>query len=469
MLPVYQNLYHFIPFFSRYRVSNPLLNLCRFASEVDLAFIPDPVIQQAKRVLLDTLGVITAGSVSKQIDGVARQIPSCLSPAMSVTCPGKPGGFDPLNAAMLNGMAGSTLEFEEGNAWAMGHPGIQIVPAIVAAAESAGLSGAKLIAGIVCGYEVACRVSRACALRAGLHPTGTWGVIGSALGVGSLRERSPDELLQIANIAASYTISSYVKNAFAGRNVSCTFAGLVNHAGLIANVFFESGILAETDSFEMTFSRFVSEHFDAKALATDLGGTYAISDNYFKPYPTCRYTQPALDALKLLLEKTPVEPDQIDEITVSSFKAAVHSHPGPPRNVEALRFSIPYLIGVMFTRGRVDMDTLKEDLLGDPQIAAVAGKVKLIFEPEYEKLRPRNNPALIRLRLKDGHEIAREVMNCRGDPLNPMSENEISDKFLHLAGPVVGKDNAFKMLGSIDRLENEPDVRPVLALLRCRM
>jgi 2-methylcitrate dehydratase PrpD len=449
-------------------VPDPLSNLCRFVSGASLSSIPDPVIQQAKRILLDTLGVITAGSVSKEIHGVALDMPGCPSPKMSATCPGRPGGFDPLNAAMLNGMAGSTLEFEEGNALAMGHPGIQIVPAIIAAAESAGLSGARLVAGIVCGYEVACRVSRACSLRTGLHPTGTWGVIGSALGVGSLRKRTPDQLVQIANIAASYTISSYVKNAFAGRNVSCTFAGMVNHAGLIANIFFESGIQAETDSLEMTFSRFASGHFDAKRLAADLGHTYAVSGNYFKPYPTCRYTQPALDALRLLLEKSPVTPDQIDEIVVFSFKAAVQLHSDPPRNLEAMRFSVPYLLGVMLTRGRVDMDTLNKDLFDDPQVAAVAGKVKLVLDPEYERLRPGNNPALIRLRLKNGQEISQEVMNCRGDPIDPMSENEISDKFLSLAGPVVGKDKAFKILDAIHRIEKEPDVRPVMAMFRSR-
>ena len=477
MLPEYQFLYYHVCvayyfqsraflFPRRYLVSDSLLRLCRFVSEADLSSIPDPVIQHAKLVLLDTLGVIAAGSTSEGVERLSFRMSQCRPAEMSATCPGRPEDFDPIHAAMLNGMAGSTLEYEEGNSKARGHPAIQIVPAVMAAAESAGLSGARLIAGLICGYEVACRVSRACDLREGLHPTGTWGAIGSALGVGSLHRRSPDALVQIANIAASYTISPYVKNAFVGRNVSCTFAGMVNHVGLMANVFFDSGILADPESFEMTFSHFVSEHFNPEELTAGLGEAYAISDNYFKPYPTCRFTHPTLDALKLLLEKTSIDPEQVEEITVSSFKAAAHSLPEPPCNVDALRFSIPYLMGVMLTRGRIDMDTLKEDVLDDPQIAAIAGKVKLIFEPEYEKLRPQNNPALIRLRSKDGLVFAQEVMNCRGDPLNPLSEQELSDKFLYLAEPVVGQDCACKFVNTIRQLEREADVRPVLALLR---
>lgn len=447
-------------------MSDPLLNLCRFVSETDLSSIPDAVIEHAKLVLLDTYGVIIAGSASPEIHRLARRMSHRPLSETGATCPGRAGDFDPLAAAMLNGMAGSTLEYEEGNARAMGHPAIQIVPAVTAAAEAAGLSGARLIKGLICGYEVGCRVSRACTLRRDMHPTGTWGVIGSALGVGSLYGRHPEALLEIANIAAAYTLSPCVKNSFVGKNVSCTFAGMVNYAGLMANLFFDSGFLADPDSFEATFSRFVSEHFDSVRLSEDLGSAHAISDNYFKPYPTCRFTQPALDALKLLLEKRSVDPEQVDEITVYSYRAAVHSLCGPPPNADALRFSIPYLLGVMLARGRVDMETLKAPVLDDPQVAAVAGKVKLVFEPEFEKLRPRNNPARIRLRLKSGLEYAEEVMNCRGDPLTPLSERELLDKFLYLAEPVVGNNRALEFADTIRRLERETDLRPVLAVLR---
>ena len=195
---------------------DPLMKLCRFVSAMDLSLIPDAVIQHAKRVLLDTYGVIIAGSALPEIRRFSQQISHCLSKETGATCPGRTGGFDPLAAALLNGMAGSTLEYEEGHSGAMGHPAIQILPAVTAAAESGELSGARLIKGFICGYDVACRVSRACTLRRGLHPTGTWGAIGSALGVGSLYDRHPEALFDIANIAASYTLSPYVKNSFTG-------------------------------------------------------------------------------------------------------------------------------------------------------------------------------------------------------------------------------------------------------------
>jgi 2-methylcitrate dehydratase PrpD len=447
-------------------VADPLFNLCRFVSETKPSSIPDTVIRQAKRVLLDTYGVILAGSTSPEVQRFAGRMARRLSNETGATCPGRAGDFDPLVAAMLNGMAGSTLEYEEGNSRAMGHPAIQIVPAVTAAAESAGLSGNRLLKGVICGYETACRVSRASCLRSGLHPTGTWGVIGSALGVGALSGRDPEALCDIANIAASYAISPYVKNAFVGKNVSCTFAGMVNHIGLMANLFYDSGFLADPDSFAITFSSLVSERLDPERLMEDLGCGFAVSENYFKPYPTCRFTQPALDALSALLEKEPIAPEQVEEITVYSFKAAVHALSDPPSNTDALRFSIPYLLGVMLTQGRVDMETLKAPVLDDPRVSSIAGKVRLVFDSEYERLRPRSNPARIRLRLKTGREFVEAVMNGRGDPLLPLSGQEIADKFLYLAEPVVGKDAAQRFTDTIRELEHEPDVGPVMALLR---
>jgi len=445
---------------------DPLGYLCRFLSETELASITDAVILRAKLVLLDTYGVILAGSTSAEVQRFANRISRRpLNPA-GATCPGRAGDFDPLVAALVNGMAGSALEYEEGNSRAMGHPAIQMVPAITAAAESSGLPGAGLIKGLIGGYEAACRVSRASKLREGLHPTGTWGVIGAALGVGSLYGRNPEALLEIANIAASYTLSPYVKNSFMGENVSCTFAGMVNHVGLMANLFYDSGFHADPKSFQKTFSCFVSERLDTERLTENLGCGFAISENYFKPYPTCRFTQPALDALSELLEKESIAPEQVEEIIVYSYRAAVHSLCGPPPNAEALRFSIPYLLGVMLTRGRVDMVTLQAPVLEDPLVTALAEKVKLVFEPEYEKLRPRRNPARIRLRLKTGVEFVQEVMNGRGDPTLPLSEQEIVDKFFYLAEPIIGKNRAHRFVGAIRGLEAQADVRPMMALLR---
>ena len=383
-----------------------------------------------------------------------------------ITCPGLGGGFSPLQAALIGGVAGSSLEFEEGNSRARGHPAIQVVPALLAASQAAGLSGADLLAGLVLGYEVGARLSRAASLRQGLHPTGTWGVIGAALGVGRVHGRGPQELAQIANIAASYTLSPYVMNSFAGHNVASTFAGLTNHNGLLADLMFQSGFRADPRSLEMTFSRFLSEGLDWEELLADLGRDWAIAGNYFKPYPTCRFTHPAVDALAAMMSQHDLAADEVEEIEVATFRAAAHPTPLPPANAEAMRFSLPYQLAALLILGRLDLETMGQETLQSLRIGRLARKVRAASSDRYEALRPEHNPARVKVRLASGEEFSHEVMDARGDPLAPLPREELKDKFVGLAGPVIGPDRAREAAKAILNLEEYPDVRPLMRMLR---
>ncbi|MBW2309880.1 MAG: MmgE/PrpD family protein [Deltaproteobacteria bacterium] len=447
-------------------VPTQLLSLCQFLSGASLDSTPLNVINHAKLVLLDTLGAITGGSGTLEVRRIAEELCGACGIKNGASCPGRTGYFHPLDAALINGTAGSSLEYEEGNSWAMGHPAIQIVPAILAASEAKGLSGGDLLMGLIGGYEAATRVSRASSIHRGLHPNGTWGLIGCALGVACVHKKDPDALFEIANIAASYALSSYVKNSFVGKNVASTFAGVVNYLGFLTNLLFDSGFRADPGSFEATFSQFVSEQLNAEFLSANLGKEYAITTNYFKPYPTCRFTHPAIDALKAILERQRVNPHEVDRVTVSSFKAAVHTSSEAPDNVEAMRFSLPYQMAVILTYGKIGLDTMNEESLQNPTVADLARKVELVFCPEYEQLRPRNNPATVTVLLKGGRPLSHEVMNCLGDPLKLMPEQTIHEKFLSLTEPILGKKNARDALKRLASLEHEDDIRSLFLLLR---
>jgi 2-methylcitrate dehydratase PrpD len=283
--------------------------------------------------------------------------------------------------------------------------------------------------------------------------------------VAALSQRSPEALVQVANIAAGLTTNPYVNNSFAGCSIACTFAGTAAQAGLMANLFFDSGLRAEPQSLCMTFSRFVSAHFDPAVLAADLGAYYAIGDNYFKPYPTCRFTHAALDALQQILDVQGIDPETVQAIDVYSFKAATHPL-APPTNVEALRFSIPYLIGMMLAGYGLGLSAFADQVLEDPMVARLAGKVRLILDPVYEAMRPGHSPARVIVRLNTGRELAAEVLSGRGDRSNPLSEQALVDKFLSLTTPVLGEVRARQVSENTDGLENEADVRRVMRLLR---
>ncbi|MBW1921586.1 MAG: MmgE/PrpD family protein, partial [Deltaproteobacteria bacterium] len=332
----------------------------------------------------------------------------------------------------------------------------------------------------------------------GLHPTGTWGVVGCALAVACASGKKPQDLVQILNIASSFALSPYVKNSFVGKNVAATFAGVTNYLGLLANLFFDSGIRADESSFKMTFSRFVSDDFEPDLLYDNLGKEYAIAENYFKPYPTCRFTHPSLDALKAILEREQVNPEDVARVKVWSFRAAVHTSSSPPSNAEAMRFSTPYLVAVMLVYGNINLGImnfpaassgvsignhlnrpkgrgikplsasggLKDELIEDHKIKDLAARVEMIHSREYERMLPRHNPARVTVQLKDGREFTHETLNCRGDPLNPLTGEEVSQKFLSLAGPVIGDKRAEQFLEKLKNLESEKHIQELTALLR---
>ena len=443
-----------------------MLTLCHYMADTRFEDFPEAVRLHAKQVLLDTLGVVVAGSSGSEFRELADRFERYTTAARGgAGCPGRTGGFDPVNAAFINGVAGSSLEFEEGHSSAKGHPAIQIIPGLTAFGEAAGVSGRNLLRGLILGYEVACRISLSCQVRRGLHPTGHWGTVGSAMGIGVAAGKDAEALAEIAGIASSYGISAYVKNSFAGKNVASTFAAHVNMMAVMSNVLFDTGIRADAGSFKMTFSRFMSEGFDPDELDRDLGRGYAIVNNYFKPYPTCRFTHPALEALKAILTQTGIDPEAVDHIQVESFQAAAHDA-GVPENVEALRFSVPYLMAVMIKHKTINLDCLTEGVHQSDDIRALASRVELKCRPEYEEIYPTRSPAQVTITLKDQTTLTHEISDCLGDPSNPVPAESTREKFYSLTRPVLGARKTDQLFDGILNMDTCDNVSRIFALLR---
>jgi len=445
---------------------SPLLKLTRFLAGLTLRDLDPEVVVRARWTLIDTVGIMLAGASGPEAVRLGRRLKPDPEPVKGVTWPGSAGTWPPLEAALLGGLAGSSLEFEEGHSGARGHPAIQLVPALLAAAEAGRLGGEELLLGLLAGYEAGARLSRAASLRQGLHPNGTWGVVGSALGRARLLGMGADDLAGVADLAASFCLTPYVRNSFAGFSAAAAFAGLANQLGLLAGLLYESGLRADPGSLTATFTRFLSTDLNQDELDRDLGRPLALAGSYFKPYPTCRFTHPALDALGALIQKGAFKPEEVAGLEVASFAAAVHPGPLPPPNPEAMRFSLPFQLAALLLKGRVDLTTMTPETLRDPEVAALASKVSLSLSQEYEALRPGLNPARVTVLLENGRRLSHEVLEPRGDPGRPLAEAELLAKFRRLAEPVLGEERCGRFLDLASGLERLPDLRPLLALLR---
>ncbi len=445
-------------------MADSLRNLCEFVSGLTIEGMDAHIVSHARLILIDTLGVIIAGSANEEVSRLRAGL-SAGDGRREASCPGSTVVTGAATAALLNGVSGSSLEFEEGNTWAMGHPAIQVIPSILAAGEKSGCSGKELLAGVIAGYESASRIGSAISLRKGMHPTGSWGTVGAALGAGRVLHRTADELVEVANIAASFAISPYVKNSFAGMNVASTFAGVTNYFGVLSNVLYDSGFRADAGSFKMTFSRFVSDRLTDASLDEALGERYFIASNYFKPYPSCRFCHSPIDALKGILGETPLKPEDVEAIRVGTFQAGMHCDTKRPPNAEAIRFSTPYQMAILIVHGDITLEIMRHVSAGDPVLKALAGKVEMEMVSRYEDLRPGQNPTRVTVRLHDGRELSREVMNAKGDALDPMSEADLRAKFVSLAAPMIGRAASDAFLDRCVRLEEDNRIGELLSLL----
>src|SRR5437016_14033421 len=156
--------------------------LAQVAAEVRVDTLPSTTVEAAKRVLLDTLGAIPAGSALPENGRLAR-LAAARAPHGTATLLGHGVRADALWAALVNATAGVALEVDEGNRLGGGHPAIHVIPGALAVAEEQELDGRRLVESVVAGYEIGSRLGGATTPRANVHSHGTWGTIATAVAV----------------------------------------------------------------------------------------------------------------------------------------------------------------------------------------------------------------------------------------------------------------------------------------------
>jgi 2-methylcitrate dehydratase PrpD len=444
-------------------MNRPVSELCHFVASKRLEEIPVTTVGHAKRVVMDTLGVIVAGSQDSHLHQLSKLFISPEDQRVSTRL-GHSEKLSSIHAALLNGAAGSTREFEEGHSKALGHPGIQLIPAALAHAESVSQGGKEFLEGVILGYEVAGRIGSSAPLRKGFHPNGTWGTVGAATAVAKISGVQTPEIFQIANIASSFGITAITENSLLGRNISQMYAALSNYFGILSYHLFRSGFSSSPENLRVTFGQLVSDGLKEERLVKNLGEGYFIEKNYFKMYPTCRFTHSALDAFQVAIEKRPIEIDQIDRIDVYTFKWALEMGNPKPENADAMRFSIPHLLGLYLASGSVNLKTIEDFHKYEDQVKLIADKTFVHEDEKINQMLPEKRGARIVIALQDGKKIEGSVDECRGGEVYPYPVSQLESKFVDLCAPILGKertDRALELLGdleSLDRMERLTDV-----------
>ncbi len=436
-----------------------------FVGRTGLEKFPEAVLDQAKLVLLDSLGAMLAGSRTDPVPNLVLWSKKAAGRA-AATVAGYPDLVAPCWAALVNGTSLVALEMDEGNQFAKGHPAAHVIPAALAWAEQEGVSGGRLLESVVVGYEVAARIGAAASLRPEVHPHGTWGAVGAAVAVAKLRNFPASDIPGVIQLGASFSLATTWQAAVAGATVRNLYTGLSNHLGLLATDFYLAGFRGGEEAVETVFGQVLSSGFELEKLTRDLGSVYQITSNYFKLYSCCRYNHAALDALGAILANQRVTYEEVEGIEVETYGLATQLANRRPANALAAKFSIPFALAVYLVRGHVGPHSFTEETLGDPQVRELAGKVTVRENPEMSAMLPCKRPARVVLCLRDGRCLSQTVLSARGGFDNPYPREALLEKFRQLAGEVIGAKAAGQLREACLRVEELADIRELTALLR---
>lgn len=436
-----------------------------FAAALKPGDLPAPVIARAKLVLLDCIGVMAAGMQEPETAALVAR----LSARRPGTAPAIGTGvrLDARDAALANGTAGTMLELDEGNQYARGHPAIHVVPAVLAAAQDVGASGADVLAAIVLGYEIGSRIGIASKLRVTMHPHGTWGTVGAALAVAKLNGADEAAIGQAIGIASSLGLSTSRRTMLEGASVRNTYAGFSNQLGLTAWDLAESGFRAERDGIGNVYGHVIADDFQPAAMVEDLGSRWEIARNYFKRHAACRYTHGALDALAQIVREAggAIDPETVLKIEVDTYVwAAQLDHPVPPTMLAA-KFSLPFALATTLINGAATVQAFRDGARTDAAILALAGKVEVREDPALTAQLPGLRPARVAVTLADGRRLSAEVLTNRGDTEDPYTPDEVREKFRELAGPVWAPERLAAIAAAVEGLDAAADVSALLDLL----
>ena len=439
--------------------------LAHFVAETTWETIPEAVREHAKLVTLDTLGVILAGSVQPEVAAARARLTSAGGRGATVYAPGW-RETDPRTAALLNGLAGRSIELCEGHRYFSCQAAVQALPTVLASAEWLERSGREALAALILGYDVAARIAAGLTARPLAHQNGQAPLLGAVAAGARLRGLTVEQTSLALRIGAILVLTPGYTNAVAGATALNVAGGMSGFAGTLAPELALAGVAAQPDAVEEAFTHLVGDGFRSEAVTEALGQRWEITRNYFRLRACCNPIYSALDALEDILAEIRPSPDQIEQIDVATYRFAANMRAPDPTNYFAAKYSLPHAAAALVLRGTAGYRAFTDETVHDPAVAALRRRVSVREDPELNTHVPRLKPARVTVTLSDGRQLTRLRESARGDFQDPYTGPEIRAKFRELAGVVLSPGGVARLEALLDRLETVARLGDVVTALR---
>ena len=445
--------------------------LAEFASKTRIADISAEAVAATKRHILDCAGVALAATV-ESAGRIVLDITREQGGAPQARVLGSSLRTSAVAAAWANGALAHLLDFDDTG---FSHPTACILPAALAMAEEAGATGADLVAAVCVGLEVFERMSLSGRQhepelrRRGFHPTSLYGCSAAAAAAGSIVRLNPTQMAVAIGLAAANAGGLTQHFGTWGKGIH---AGNAARAGVTSVLLAKKDYFADPEGLEGDHGFFSAFHgagnYDLGNVADGLGTHWSIVDPglTIKRYPCCGGNLRALDAAQVLLLEHGIKFDDVARLEVDvhpDLLCTVRFH--QPTQGFRGKFSIDYVLAAMLLDGRVVLDSFTDDYCNAPRMRAALDKVQVIAHAEWPDDRESRRNSPVTIAMKDGRKFTKTVDKVRGSAENPLTRDELLDKYRGCASRVLKGERLERSIAALENLDKIPAANDLIDAL----
>lgn len=415
----------------------PTRQLCEFLARFTLADVPAEVVERTKDLFLDWIASAIAGkdapAVRKLQEFVAAMGPQ-QGPAEVLVDRRR---TSPYFAALINGASSHVVEQDDVHNGSVLHPAAVVFPAVIAAAQAEGKSGAEVLLASIAGYEAGIRIGEFMGRShyRVFHTTGTVGTLAAAAAVAKLYGMDAEGINQALGSAGTQAAGlwEFLRDAADSKQLHTAKAAA---DGLMSAWIARAGFTGAKRILEgpQGMAAGMSSDANPAALTDGLGERWATAETSFKFFASCRHTHPAADALKDLMLREKISADQIASVTAHVHQGAIDVL-GPvtdPKTIHQAKFSMGTVLGLVAVHAHAGLGEFEDHALQDAKVAVFRDKVEMEPDDEINAAYPRQWIGRVTVRTTDGRTLPGRVDVPKGDPGNTLSRPELEAKALQL-------------------------------------
>lgn len=393
--------------------------------------LPSDVVEFTKICILDYFSSAIAGSdqeAIRKIDDLVNEMGG--EPQAALVTGGK---TSVTQAALLNGAASHIVEQDDIHKGSIIHAATVVIPAALAIAEWKKLSGKELITAVVIGYEVCYRIGEAVTPSHYYywHNTATCGTFGAAAATSKLLQLNREQIIHALGSAGTQAAGlwEFIEDGAMSKQLH---PGKAAMNGVISALLAEKNFTAAKRILEgkRGFFEAMSEEYDVTKVTNNLGQHFKILENAFKIHASCRHTHHAMDLMIDLAKERDIPLDYIERINVKTYQVAIDiTDNATPDTQYAAKFSLQFCTALALLTGDGGLDAFNKESLWDEDIRKLMNRVKVSVDPEVNSQYPDKWGAIVEVKLTTGEWITKKTDFPKGDPENPVSKEDLLNKF----------------------------------------